>query len=121
MRDIRLRAWNRIVERMSEPTTITELYRLGKSVQWQNIEVMQSTNMYDCNDVEIFEGDIISWNTTEAYNKPKGHVYYSEKIGGYVIKCASFESIFNSSFCQPSSSKSFEVIGNIYQDKDLIK
>ncbi|CAL2091885.1 putative YopX domain-containing protein [Tenacibaculum sp. 190524A05c] len=121
MRDIKVRAWNRIVERMSSATTLKELNTLGTSVQWNNIEIMQSTNMFDLNGVEIFEGDILLFNSTEAHLKPKKIVYYNENKGCYYFGNMSFVELFESGFCQPSNSQSFEVIGNIHQDKDLIK
>lgn len=119
--DVKIRAWNRIVERMSPATSIKELKALGKAVQWQNIIIMLSTNMFDCNDIEIFEGDILRFNSTEVDYKPIKVVRYNKENACFYFGEIPFVKLFESGFCQPSSSKSFEKIGNIYQDNDLIQ
>lgn len=52
----KFRAWNRILERYQE-FTLQDIERLAGQIQWQNLEIEQSTGKLDANGREIFEGD----------------------------------------------------------------
>ena len=83
--------------------------------------VMQSTGLFDINDKEIFEGDIVRisikigkrWTTTiGAIEFDKSEVCYSKirirnELGVYYV------TMFNARF--------FEVIGNIYENPELLE
>ena len=134
MRKLKFRAWNRIVNRMSEVFTFETI---PKNVQWQNLEILQFTGLTDKNEVEIYEGDI--YKTISTY-KPIGNI---EPFEREVLFCIVFE---EASFCAKvikaknkvenyngigtcktddiyhlHRTKAIEVIGNIYENKNLIK
>ena len=91
----------------------TELY-----ANFQDVEIMQSTGLFDKNGVEIFEGDIVidtvgpqikmvvKWIDDCAAFRTIG-TYEGENFVGYV----GHETKFGKNTCQ--------VIGNIYENKEL--
>jgi len=56
--EIKVKGWNAIVGRMSEPVTLEQLYKT-ENVQFQNIVWLQYTGVNDVFDVEIYLGDIL--------------------------------------------------------------
>ena len=93
----------------------TELY-----ANFQDVEIMQSTGLFDKNGVEIFEGDIVidtvgpqikmvvKWIDDCAAFRTIG-TYEGENFVGYV----GHETKFGKNTCQ--------VIGNIYENKELLR
>lgn len=111
MRDLKFRAYNTIVKRMSENTTIKELYRLGDTVQWQHIHIMQYTGIKDKKGKEIYEGDIVF---CEQWNPKTYKVCFIEG-------CFSLCFLENGDYSADIHyTEDFEIIGNIYENKELI-
>ena len=75
--------------------------------------LMQSTGRKDLNDVEIFDGDIVRFFDI-LYT-----VFYDIKEGSYRLKPHDdrWAVDYMSNF---SSEESFEVVGNIYENKELL-
>lgn len=87
-------------------------------------KIMQSTGLKDKNDVEIFEGDIVvgQQHLTTDLRTPfeiKGVVKYSKRNTMFYLDNASFgHQKFMSSL--GSSIYQYEVLGNVWEDGDLI-
>lgn len=78
-----------------------------------HLVIMQSTGLFDLNGVEIFEGDIVRFFDS-LYT-----VFYDIKEGSYRLKPHDDRWVvdYMSNF---SSEESFEIVGNIYENKELL-
>ena len=132
MREIKFRAWHKRDKVMWEPTLVTcgsdsgAVYSYPKAKKEDNVpyfprecELMQYTGMKDKNGKEIYEGDIV-----EVFNRGKWIVGYSGDMFTLrktieAKKCYSLTS-FVSDY-DKDMRLSYEIIGNIYQNPELIK
>ena len=80
----------------------------------KDVVLMRSTGLKDLNGVEIFEGDIVRFFDS-LYT-----VFYDIKEGSYRLKPHDDRWVvdYMSNF---SSEESFEVIGNIYENPELLE
>lgn len=121
MREIKFRAWDGDTNVVTPEATIQELINRaverGRNViNWEALTLMQYTGLKDKNGKEIFEGDIVNYS-----EHPAGMATVEWNERGY------FELVF------PSGAKNFipdkhlfrmygfEVIGNIYDNPELIQ
>lgn len=123
MREIKFRAWDLKTKKMHTAEninfcgrkTVTVQYNPVKKSYLDSVFLMQYTGVRDKNGVEIYEGDII-----------RGHT------GRYQVDCVVRWSMGNCGFIaeptiiertylclNPGSTKSYEVIGNIYENPEL--
>ena len=75
--------------------------------------LMQSTGLVDKNNKEIFEGDIVQFFDS-LYT-----VFYDISEGSYRLKPHDDRWVVDY-MCNFSSEESFEVVGNIYENKELL-
>lgn len=83
--------------------------------------VGQFTGIVDRNGVEIYEGDIIQ--TYDSKGKPILHeVYYLENEARFATKLIGYENLNEGSLSQKWINElGFEVIGNIFDNKELLQ
>ena len=90
----------------------------NKSFNYEDIELMQYTGLKDKNGKEIYEGDIVSFNLkSDSEGQPYiiGYIEYQTTFSGYRIMS------FEGSFALDYNIKDIEVIGNIYDNPELLK
>ena len=100
---------------------------------FEDVEIMQSTGLFDKNGVEIFEGDIVEFpELYDFYDFEEGvtvNVASVVKKGSYitldnfVYEDGITETELDNHECtfDDLDFKNFEVIGNIYEDKELLE
>lgn len=92
--------------------------------------VGQFTGMTDKNGVRIFEGDVVRRKDSAFGYVDTGVVKYDCHLGAFVLKYESYGRTYQSTFkkgfsdndgkCTIEGTYSYEVIGNIYDDPELL-
>ena len=77
-------------------------------VEWENCEIIQSTGLKDKNGKLIYEGDIVERENVQG--KKRGVVEFNENLLHFRATNMSLFSLIHRA----------EVIGNIYENKDLL-
>ena len=139
MREIKFRAWdienNKFLIQEEENTNIKELFDLFNLLNHCEIKykerfiLEQFTGLKDKNGKDIFEGDILNLKTSNPDNwaikefRKSTIVVVSFEKGSFVDENTSmqlWDKIRNISYSHESWTH-YEIIGNIHQNKDLLK
>jgi hypothetical protein len=123
-REIKFRAWDKKENRMREVSMLdtsmngiehqAQYYGEGNHTYLRDIDLMQFTGLKDKNGIEIYEGDILQWFLTDGVTPSSTHVVkWGEWDNGHDGSYTGFE-------LESSSTKIMEVIGNIYENPELL-
>ncbi len=104
MRTIKFRAWDIEGKKMLKSHEFN--YSFLQSGDFRFFKPMQFTGLLDKNGKEIYEGDIIKTDLDPKEFKNPVVVEWHEDVCGWSA---------DGLFCEP------EVIGNVYENKDLLK
>lgn len=122
MREIKFRAWNKVKSEMTQNLTLMQIGNgyggLSFNQHGQADErfcyLMQYTGLKDINGKEIYEGDIIETSDGNCF------VRYDEATTSYEVVFED-EAVISLWEAAVYGSEKVEVIGNIYENQDLLK
>ena len=125
MNNLKFRAWDKKHKEMFEVIKIEynpNIIYMAKEPSWfvirteNEIELMQSTGLFDKNGIEIFEGDIIDVGT----RIPLLNKIQRDEETAY-LKLVPLDKRWTESYFTNFEDKSrYEVVGNIYENKELL-
>jgi uncharacterized phage protein (TIGR01671 family) len=113
-----------------------EICFLYEDGEWRTsdtrIELMQFTGLKDKNDKEIYEGDLIkisytAWDSDLIRGTDIESIEYDEENGywfaaGYTLyELVRYQNDFDKKRTDTGCKHTFEVIGNIYENPELLK
>lgn len=122
----KFRAWDKKTQTMLDVSLIDfkksvligEHWKFGETnfINFDEIELMQSTGIKDKNGKEIFEGDIVDYKGRKAVIK--WHGSYASFIYRFVDELKERVSEWHPLFL---AYYHFEIIGNIYENPELLE
>ncbi len=139
-REIKFRAWDKSQEEMiwnvqniynGHPNPVTDelLYKSKCYVATdsfaaildnpETFEIMQFTGIKDKNDKEIYEEDIVKWNDEIGVIRFGMHPYF-QAFNWHRIYPSDVRDNVSFFVIGDNDKKGLEVIGNIYEDKELL-
>lgn len=116
-RPIKFRAWN---EKKSDMIYLEDLTTANWDIKFifKHYKIMQYTGLTDKKGVEIYEGDILQLKNTKGQVSNHQEVYWNDEAACWGWRTAKEDS-------WPDSFSGFyndyEVIGNIYENPELLK
>lgn len=139
----KFRVWDKELQTMLDVSLIDfkkrvlvgEHWKFGETnfMSFDEIELMQSTGLKDKNGKEIFEGDILeiqgikmivkfgSYKYLET-SKNNGHILGVLHDGlGFYVECINAADPDNISPFEPETLKNSRIIGNIYENQELLE
>lgn len=126
-REIKFRAWDKRDSKMHEVfglTNISVCYKENAKmpayeVLSDEIQIMQYTGLLDKNGKEIYEGDIVQLFIGKHTHEKPIEVKWKQEIGS--CGCC-FEEFFGNGFVITGGNCcEYEIIGNIYENPELLK
>ncbi|HGC8693803.1 TPA: YopX family protein [Streptococcus agalactiae] len=129
---IKFRAWSKKFKRMYEVTLIDyENGDVGLKDDHGGVAIgdikqlilMQSTGLFDKNGKEIFEGDVVKCCRlfNDSLSEYVGQVKFVDFGWNIVDKADTHDPFYNYKDGFPDEIREIEVIGNIYQNSDLLE
>lgn len=125
MNNLKFRVWDKKLKLLGNVSYIDFdskkiIYRnnfVGYYAKFEDVEIMQSTGLFDKYGVEIYEGDIIDVGTRIPFlNK----IQRDEETA--YLKLVPLDKRWTESYFTNFEDKSrYEVVGNIYEHKELLE
>ena len=117
MREIKFRFWDKDLKKMCHRNPLTYDFSV------ENIIPLQFTGHKDCDGKEIFDGDILGdWNECDGQMVLSNEVvYFDETLGSWMLDHSlKKDHSFATSLFENLNDFAYKVIGNIYENPDLV-
>ena len=116
-REIKFRAWDDDLKLMMTEVDLSQPLRHYKWLGRADLPLMQFTGLKDKNGKEIYEGDVVRC-THSDYDEDVSVVEFRK--GGFCVYVPCGDSEENTIGYAVTFDWFFEIIGNIYENKDLL-
>lgn len=124
----KFRAWDKLRKIMLPVGDLDTSYKLVYleedngyrcEMDFDEIELMQSTGLKDKDDKEIYEGDVVKYKG--GWKTFTEEVAYNENFGGFGVVDADADIIFTFwELAEDIDLSSLEIIGNVYENPELL-
>lgn len=119
MREIKFRAWDKHANHMiNDPNTVNDGELINAIFKDESVLWMQYTGLLDKNGKEIYEGDIVTTDCQAVKNIADNWVVEYGHTGMYQMAYGSFKQSIHGLVY---NDWRLEVIGNIYENPELVK
>jgi uncharacterized phage protein (TIGR01671 family) len=125
----RFRAWDKELQTMLDVSLIDfkkgvlvgEHWEFGETnfMNFDEIVLMQSTKILDKNSQEIFEGDILAFETDDEVIKV--NVFWDEEHALFMFESKKYNEQELLAELVENNTYPFEIIGNIYENPELLE
>lgn len=107
---------NGLICNMEKPTSG---YNSPIPIEKSELILMQSTGLFDKNNTEIFEGDVLAIETDEGVTNLK--VFWDEKHALFMFESKKYNEKDLLAELVEDNTYPFEIIGNIYENPELLE
>jgi len=120
MREIKFKAWCKAKKKLYEVYSISKyevvVYDTSNQKEYlcEDCELMQYAGLKDKDSIKVYEGDIVRWNRSRGVDDVVDIVVYDKDFLSYRIGK-------NGIFFKPQLNNNIEVIGNIYENPELLE
>jgi uncharacterized phage protein (TIGR01671 family) len=122
MRNIKFRGWNKISRMMVDDIQVyspKDTLSLNSCFDPDMIVLpLQFTGLLDKNDVEVYEGDIVKARNEDEVYRHKYYIHYRAKQAEWQLGNKLDRGVTSMQYIDKNT---IEVIGNIYENPELLK
>lgn len=118
MREIKFRAWDKLDDKfITHEQLMNQAFNVYKSINTENTnwKYQQYTGLKDKNGVEIYEGDIVS---LDSWSPKEMQIFFIE--GAFCLANKDGQYVGDIHYIHHAGIEQCSVIGNIYQNKELL-